>query len=433
MSAENSIARSGRDVDQPAERSSFEIPPELSNRYLIRVVDGQDGEQRLGLFRAGDRITPAIEITNDRIVARSEDAETVASLIKIAQHNGWDRIDVDGSAEFRQAVWAAARREGLTVSGYKPTFAEQERMEQARREAAVERQVDGAPQASPGTQAVAGEVIISAAAAATARGRADQERSRGGATQDLSDGDRRLLLSLSRHTEDRTALYERLRPDMDGFDREVQYERIDANREALDGALERALESPTLVEAFARSGYAPDALRQAGKGGEWDGEVADAIYLVRSQRHRDMLARDASAVATLVDEIDADRESRSVAESTIASAERPTARERGHNQAHNGAAERRHDGEALAELFLHGGAESVATEPRLVGAVKAQTAMEQHIGEVFAGDVNGKSAAHLESRQLISEVLRRGLDVSVREATPVRQIEPVQAQPNMER
>jgi type IV secretion system protein VirB2 len=52
--------------------------------------------------------------------------------------------------------------------------------------------------------------------------------------------------------------------------------------------------------------------------------------------------------------------------------------------------------------------------------------MELHIAEVFPGDPDGQTAANLESRQMISDVLRRGLDVSVREPTPVRQIEPVQ-------
>lgn len=90
-------------------------------------------------------------------------------------------------------------------------------------------------------------------------------------------------------------------------------------------------------------------------------------------------------------------------------------------------------GDELADLFLHGAAERVAADPRLAGALQAQSAMEQHIGEVFDGDATRMASATLESRQMISDVLRRGLDVSVREPTPVRQIEPIHALPDLER
>jgi len=59
--------------------------------------------------------------------------------------------------------------------------------------------------------------------------------------------------------------------------------------------------------------------------------------------------------------------------------------------------------------------------------------MEQHIGVAFEGDVDRMMSASLESRELISGALMRGLDVSVREPTPVRQIEPIQLTPDLER
>ncbi|GAA3276825.1 hypothetical protein [Sphingomonas yabuuchiae] len=59
--------------------------------------------------------------------------------------------------------------------------------------------------------------------------------------------------------------------------------------------------------------------------------------------------------------------------------------------------------------------------------------MELHIGEVFGGDAGRMATANLESRQMISDVLRRGFEVSVREPTPVRQVEPIQIRSDMER
>lgn len=434
MSAGNSVARSNPEVDAAGPRQAFEIPPELASRYDVRSIEAPGGgDMRVGLFLAGDRQNPAIEITDDRIVARKEDPETVASLVKIAQHNGWDRIDVEGSPDFRKAVWSAASREGLSVSGYEPTFAEQEQLGDRRREAAASQ---GPGPIAPSTeQAGPADGFMSAQPAQASADQAIGVPLAAGSEEDLSDGDRRLLLTLSRHTEDRKALSEALDPTSDVFQQEVQLERINSNREALDRALERALESPTLVNAFDRAGYQPDALRQMGNGGEWEGEVADAIFRVRSGLNRNEVAKDLGATAALIDEIDAEREDRSVEAMAVppdgkteSEAQRTPA-----GRLQDEAAERRHESEELAELFLHGTAERVTTDPRLVNALQAQSAMEQHIGEVFDGDTSRMASASLESRQMISDVLRRGLDVSVREPTPVRQREPVQIHPELER
>ena len=107
---------------------------------------------------------------------------------------------------------------------------------------------------------------------------------------------------------------------MDAFQTEVQHERIDVNRDALNGALENALASPPLVSSFAKSGYEPEDLRQMARDGAWETEVADAIYLVRLGLNRRDAAREASAkIVTLADEMAADREERLVAGSTGAS------------------------------------------------------------------------------------------------------------------
>ena len=265
MSADNSIARAGGDVEQPAEAAGFAMPPALASRYELRVIDGADGQQRLGLFRPQDRENPSIDITNDRIVARSEDPETVAALVTIAKSSGWERIAVDGSPEFRQAVWEAATREGLAVGGYEPSFAEQARVEDARR-SAIEREA-------------------------------------------------------------------------------------------------RAIAEPTTSDRGRSAGREP---------------VGD------------------------------DPERRA-------------------------ANEQAREGEELAKLFLEGSADRIAAEPRLAQAMQAQATMEQHIGEVFGSDIDGRASANLESRQMISDALRRGLEVAVREPTPTRQLEPVHARPDLER
>lgn len=508
MSVDNSITRGAREAEPQAEQSGFQIPPELAKRYEVRIIPGNDtAERRIGMFLPGDRENPSIEISGngDRIVARREDPETVAALIQIAKHNGWEGIDVDGSPEFRKAVWTAGTREGLTVRGYEPEFGEQARIDESRREDAARREREKGTKA-PAEQTAPAATVAVAEPAVTIRS-ADAvwdgvAPARQASSAELSSDDQRLLLTVSAYSQDRKVLEESLRPDMPPMERQFQHERLDLNRDALNGALDRALESETLVSAFSKSGYEPDELRKMARGGEWDAQVADAIYLVRSGLHRDTLeraepAQEAKAARFRVDRWDPAAKEHVVLGQTNSPAEaarlfnRETdtrlvdqqegrtvghtewvndgsfprwrlepameqliAREAGNREsapdvsrpssaepAHP-ASERQHtietaprlsESEELAELFLHGGAERISAEPRLANAREAQAMMEKHLDKVFDGDVWQTTAATLESRQMISDVLRRGLDVSVREPTPVRQMEPIQPTPDMER
>ena len=442
MSADNSVARGGLDAQTQAEQAAFQIPPELATRYQVRIIEPSDGsERRVGMFLPTDRENPSIEIAGDRIVARNEDPETVSALVTIAKHNGWEGIDVEGSPEFRQAVWTAASREGLTVRGYEPSFDEQARLEELRRADAARRDREVAEKPAPTVEPVAPTAAVGATEATVLAPSADAERNGApqplpsGSSTELSDADKRLLLTVSVHTQDRKALYAAVGEDMDPLRREVQAERIDLNRDALNGALERALESPTLVNAFSRSGYEPDGLRQMARDGAWDGEVADAIYIVRSGLNRHEVAREAGANVPLGGALAATPEDRLAGEATAAPERQPEqephiVREERLRQA---APERRHENDELAELFLHGGAERIAAEPRLANALQAQAAMDQHLGAAFDGDAERMTSASLESRHMISDVLRRGLDVSVREPTPVRQVEPIRPTHDLER
>ena len=442
MSADNSVARGGLDAEAQAEQAAFQIPPELATRYQVRIIEPSDGsERRVGMFLPTDRDNPSIEIAGDRIIARNEDPETVSALVTIAKHNGWAGIDVEGSPEFRQAVWTAASREGLTVRGYEPSFDEQARMEELRRADAARRDREVAEKPAPTVEPVAPTAAVGATEATVLAPSADAERNGApqplpsGSSTELSDADKRLLLTVSVHTQDRKALYAAVSEDMDPLRREVQAERIDLNRDALNGALERALESPTLVSAFSRSGYEPDGLRQMARDGAWDGEVADAIYIVRSGLNRHEVAREAGANVSLADALAGEREDRLVAGSTAAPELQPEPEPhivRG-ERLHQAATERRHENDELAELFLHGGEERIAAEPRLANALQAQAAMDQHLGAAFDGDADRMTSASLESRHMISDVLRRGLDVSVREPAPVRQVEPIRPTHDFER
>lgn len=316
MSTNNSIAPSGREQEVPDNGSTVKIPEDLAARYQVRTIEPVQGSaRRVGLFVPDDRTNPAIEITGERIVARKEDAETVASLVKLAQHNGWDKVDVEGSPEFRKAMWDAGTRAGLSVSGYEPSFAELEQVEAKRREDTLRRERETARQSSSENQA---EV-------------------------------------------------------RDNVERTVEV--VEAASEI---ARERASSAPQ------PSGQSPAREDRAAPSDEQRPQVEPEIRASRAEQEQ--------------------RAPRAA----------------------------RDEGEDLADLFLNGPSERQTAEPRLRNALDAQASMERNIAELFKDDPSQIPAANLESRHMISDVLRRGLDVSVREPTPVRQIEPAHS-PDMER
>lgn len=335
MSETNSIAPTNEENAQAQERrGAFDIPEGLANRYQVRIIEGpSEGERRIGMFINGDNASPALEIANERIMARREDRETIASLVQIARHNGWEKIDVEGSPEFRKGVWEAASREGLTVNGYEPSFVERERMEILRREEAERREREAARQRGEDKAASAVEAVV-----------------------------------------------------------EVEITSPVEDRATIERAFERSIR----------------ALEQAGD-------------------PRAVMMRETAS--TLVEEIYGERTDQTAIRPTPP---QPQPHDADANRSGSAAEPRRPEHEVLADLFLNGSAETIAADPRLARAREAQEVMELHIAEVFPGDPNGQAAANLESRQMISDVLRRGLDVSVREPTPVRQIEPVQP-PELER
>ena len=360
MSQTNSIAPTSEERPQaPDKHPAFDIPEDLANRYQIRVIEGPaEGERRIGMFIGGDSTAPALEITQERIVARREDRETMAGLVQLARHNGWEKIDVEGSPEFRKGVWEAASREGLTVGGYEPSFVERERMEILRREEAERREREAARQRGEDTAARVADAVSEVASATERKAAAAEPNA---IRRDIAGSE----VNPARPVEDRETI-ER------AFERSI--------RELEQAGDPRAVMMRETASALVEEIY-----------GERDKQASISPVPAKSRPH------------------DAD-------------ARRPASQEEAKRPEH----------EALADLFLNGSAETIAADPRLARAREAQEVMELHIAEVFPGDPTGQAVANLESRQMISDVLRRGLDVSVREPTPVRQIEPVQP-PELER
>ncbi len=52
--------------------------------------------------------------------AFSKYPDTVADMLRVAQHRGWTRLKVDGDDAFRREVWIQGRAMGLNIKGYQP-------------------------------------------------------------------------------------------------------------------------------------------------------------------------------------------------------------------------------------------------------------------------------------------------------------------------
>jgi hypothetical protein len=533
MSVENAIAqseltrsevsRAEPEVAAPTERRGFEIPPELMKRYEVRAIEGSGNDQRIGLFVAGDREAPAIEIANNRIVARKEDPETIASLVKIAEHNGWDKIDVEGSPEFRKAVWTAGTRAGLTVNGYEPSFGEQEKMDALRRDGAADgksreagdtletaapvssRQTRSGPEVSavePAPLAARPDFNVGVEGTIVEVGTAKFDSKAVKETPyvelQLADGGRErawgvglpdALDNAEKSVGDNVRIQrlgvqpvevpiEMRDPDTGEITTELR--TVNRNQWAVEG---RELQSDTTRHPEPETAVARNDVEQAVGAMEvvastvssadsaapveerTDGAAArpsasaalDAIdareavevderaivQRVFERGIRELEARGdpraaaaRETAAALIDQLDAEREGKAnvgTSPETARQSEPDPEGERVREEQYRRQNERRPESDELAELFLHGANDKVEADPRLTNARHAQAAMEQHIAEVFHDDPGQAAAANLESRQMISDVLRRGLDVSVREPTPVRQIENTHTPPEMER
>ena len=75
---------------------------------------------------------PAFRDRGDRLVTDIESKEVVKDLVTVAEHRGWDRIQVGGSETFRRAVWLEAAERGIGVRGFKPTERDLQELDRVR-------------------------------------------------------------------------------------------------------------------------------------------------------------------------------------------------------------------------------------------------------------------------------------------------------------
>lgn len=107
-------ARPGK--SQARSTAKGDVPQSLLDRYLIeRDLRGRPER----FYRDHRTPDPAFRDAGRKLSTNRPYPNTIADMLKVAQHRGWSRLKVDGEEAFRREVWIQARAMGMKVQGYR--------------------------------------------------------------------------------------------------------------------------------------------------------------------------------------------------------------------------------------------------------------------------------------------------------------------------
>lgn len=95
-----------------------DVPSQILDRYLIER-DRQGRPERY--YRDHKTAEPAFRDHGRSLTSRHAYPDSVAAMLRIAQHRGWSGLKVSGDEAFRREVWVQGRTLGMEIAGYKPT------------------------------------------------------------------------------------------------------------------------------------------------------------------------------------------------------------------------------------------------------------------------------------------------------------------------
>lgn len=119
MASSNQITpdRARRGEAKTRSTAKGDLPQAILDRYLIeRDLRGRPER----FYRDHRTPDPAFRDQGRRLTTDRPYPDTIADMLRVAQHRGWTRLKVDGNDTFRQEVCIQARAMGLEVKGYRP-------------------------------------------------------------------------------------------------------------------------------------------------------------------------------------------------------------------------------------------------------------------------------------------------------------------------
>lgn len=101
----------------------YRIPENIKTRY--HTVGGK-------FYSVSDHKTVLFEDKGKQLKTALSDPQTVKDMLEVVKAKGWDSIKLSGSKDFRQAMFIEAAAQGIRTSGYNPTAADLQRVEELR-------------------------------------------------------------------------------------------------------------------------------------------------------------------------------------------------------------------------------------------------------------------------------------------------------------
>ena len=107
-----------------------DVPDALSKRYFT-----QSSARAVAFYAEYNAPKPAFRDAGARLSTSETNPNTIRDMVDIAEHRGWQAIQVRGTEDFKREVWLEAQSRGLEVRGFRPNqrdFQELERRSEAR-------------------------------------------------------------------------------------------------------------------------------------------------------------------------------------------------------------------------------------------------------------------------------------------------------------
>ncbi|MBP2480130.1 hypothetical protein J3A72_000422 [Stenotrophomonas sp. PvP093] len=148
------------ELQQPGPR----FPQHLLNRYQISGSEVKDKRTDAVVF---------VDKGNELKAPLAVDQEAIKAMVDTAETRGWGAIKVNGTEQFKAAMWMEAASRGLEVTGYKPSPEEVSLAEANRKLNGKENSISQGPAKSSDTQKLnpAAEVVEKFTSARTQRDR----------------------------------------------------------------------------------------------------------------------------------------------------------------------------------------------------------------------------------------------------------------------
>ncbi len=130
-------------------------PDAVAQRHGLYVAEKRGTRTYYADYRQKQEVMRA---DGGRISTKLDDRQTVAAVLDLAQAQGWNRVRVRGTEDFKRETWVQAQVRGMAAEGYKPSATDEQEAE--RRKAVLGPVQSAAPKAAEGAAATGDNTVV---------------------------------------------------------------------------------------------------------------------------------------------------------------------------------------------------------------------------------------------------------------------------------